>query len=511
MAGEVRLSAALAAALLAIPAIATTQEADRFPPATPESQGMSAEALEELAGVVRGFVEADLAIGAEMLVVKNRRTVFHDSFGWRDRDDEVPLGRDSIYNIRSMTKPFTGAAIQILADRGKLSLDDAAAEYIPGFDNDDAREITIRQLLSHHGGLPVSILSGLGGGYDDLLAMANEVGKRGPQFEPGSKLWYSDAGSDTLGAVVEVASGMLLDEFVRKELLEPLGMNDSFWLHEEGTYESERISSLYGMSPGNWHRFSKHGNPSFYPFAWGSQSLYSTPMDYAKLLALWMDGGVVGDRRILSAEAVERTLTPVSPLNILGFDAPYPTGFEGLESCYGQMAMVYMDVEGDEGAGPEIIGHGGSDGTMAWCWPELDLMILLFTQSRGGPAVLLIEPFIDYLLLHPERQKEPVDHLERYLGTWSPNADAEDPDEFMILIQNGHLALDIEGNPFVFELWDANEEGRWVFQIESRIAVSFEESEGGGVERMWMHEPEGEDTPFRRLEKKESTESPSGG
>ena len=93
---------------------------------------------------------------------------------------------------------------------------------------------------------------------------------------------------------------------------------------------------MYFGTPGGWLKIWKPEDKPFYPFAWGSQTLYSTPIDYAKFLAMLMDQGKVGDHQILSAAAVERMLEPVSEMKVLGGDAEYPTEFNGLQAYYGQ-------------------------------------------------------------------------------------------------------------------------------------------------------------------------------
>ncbi len=90
-----------------------------FPTAPPETQDISGTALAGLGREVRGYVERGLIVGGELLVVKNRRTVLHETFGYADRDDSVPWTKGTVSNIRSMTKAITGAAAQILIDRGQ--------------------------------------------------------------------------------------------------------------------------------------------------------------------------------------------------------------------------------------------------------------------------------------------------------------------------------------------------------------------------------------------------------
>ncbi|MHC5004740.1 MAG: serine hydrolase domain-containing protein, partial [Planctomycetota bacterium] len=439
---------------------------DPFPPATPESVGLSAAALAELAAAVEGYVEKELAVGIELLVIKDRRTVLHEAFGWRDVERQRPMERHTICNIRSMTKPVTGAAIQILVDRGLVGLDDSVAKHIPSFDSDRSRAITVRQLLEHRSGLPLTALMRIDQ-YPDLLTLAEAVGRRGPQFEPDSKFWYSDAGSDVLAAIVEAVTGDKVDAFVERELLQPLGMRDSLYLLDMSDPRAERVSSLYGGRPGAWVRFwaAEPGGRAFYPFAWGSQTLYSTPMDYAKLLAMWMDGGTSGGRRVLSEAAVARTLAPSSPMSTLGSDDPYPTFYDGLRAWYGRMAIVYLDENVDPAgaaeAEPVIIGHSGSDGTSALAWPARDLMVLCFTQSRGGLAVLRLQDEIERLILYPERAASgPLPaHLEPYLGTYVANYGHFRNAEFTVLARGETLAVDVPGQ-LVFTLRPPDDEGR---------------------------------------------------
>src|SRR5262249_12096047 len=138
---------------------AQAQEKAAFPVATPESQGVSAAAVRRLAGEGEENVKNGTIIGGGLLIIKNRKTILHEAYGATDRDPKQTMERDTIFNIRSMTKPLTGVAVQMLADEGKLRLDDRVAKYLPGFDNDKSKAITIEQLLRHRSGLPLSIIT----------------------------------------------------------------------------------------------------------------------------------------------------------------------------------------------------------------------------------------------------------------------------------------------------------------------------------------------------------------
>ncbi len=239
---------------LVLPAIA-----EDFPPANPESQGISSESLKQLSDTIRGYLDSEQIIGAELVVIKNRCTVLHEVFGWRDREDKAEMEKNTRFNLRSMTKPLTGAAAQILIDEGKLKLEDQVSTYIPGFKNTESGAITIRQLLTHRSGLPLSILTSMEEmeKHEDLLSVANATGERGPEFEPDEKFWYSDAGSEVLGAVVEVAAGMPLEEFVTDRLLRPLRMTNSRYIVGDEPVKDAAVASLYGGGTGAWKRYWK--------------------------------------------------------------------------------------------------------------------------------------------------------------------------------------------------------------------------------------------------------------
>jgi len=193
---------------------------------SPESQGLSNDSITELADTVQSYFDEEFIVGAELVVIKNRKIVLHEVFGWNDRENQIPMEKNTLFNIRSMTKTITGAAIQILIDEGRLHLNNSAANYLPGFDNENSNNISIEQLLTHRSGLPLSIIKAADE-YETLNSMANEIGTRGPEFAPGSKFWYSDAGTEVLGAIIEVETGMSLDSYITQmnhSILLPLAL-----------------------------------------------------------------------------------------------------------------------------------------------------------------------------------------------------------------------------------------------------------------------------------------------
>ena len=441
-----------------------------FTYASPESQGLENETLTGLSETVQGFVDDDEIVGAELVIIKNNYIVLHEAFGWKDKENELPMEKNTVFNLRSMTKPIIGTAIQQLIDKNCLSPDTEVSEYIPGFDNMASGNITVEQLLTHRSGLPLSIMTTLDD-YDTLQSLANATGVIGPQFTLGSKFWYSDAGAEVLGALIEIESGKNLDEYVSEELLVPLGMNNTFYYYNI-TLDDPRTNQIADLYIGGIDQWTKYWSPEepFYKFAMGSQGLYGTPMDYARFLTLWLDKGHIGEEAFLSTAAIDRTLTPSSKMSSLGSDMPYPTGFYKLEAYYGQMSIMWADAE----TGVKVIGHSGSDGTYAWAWPEFDVIVLYFTQSRGTTSGIKLESKIDELLIHPEIKElneGAREKYEKYLGSYIANFGPFRDTEFTVMVQNGGLAVDIP-NQLVFEL-EEDESGKWKFKIMPEVSISF--------------------------------------
>ena len=367
---------------------------DEFPTAVPESVGVPSPALRELAAQVQGYVDQDDIVGAELLIIKDRKAVLHETAGWRDREDHLGMEAGTIFNVRSMTKPVVGTATQMLIQAGVIGIRDKAAQYLDSFDNPGCREITIEHLLTHRSGLPTMSALGQSSSMSNLKEVSDFVGAAGSAREPGSAFEYTDAGYDALGAILEAVTGESLEDYVTRNVLAPLGMSDTFSVIEEGDGRLGRICSHYQRDEetGEWTRWRKPTvDGSLYRFMMGAQGLYGTLMDYARFLSLWMDQGRVGSHQMLRPDLIETALRPVSVVDMAEWAL--------IQSHYGQSWMIWPR-SGPSGIGQATaFGHGGSDGTIAMAWPELDLMALYFTHSRGQTTRMKLVESIRRLLV----------------------------------------------------------------------------------------------------------------
>lgn len=449
---------------------------DPFPAARPEEVGMDPALVTELSSRVHQFVDQEDAVGAELLVIKNRRTILHDAYGLADIDDRTPLRPGTIACIRSMSKPIVGTAVQILVDEGRLSLDDVVAKHLPEFANEKAARVTIRQLLTHTAGFPITVMNRPLATYHSQDELTRQAGASGPTLPPDA-FNYSDTDTEILATIVGRISGEAPEQFIQKRILDPLGMQDTFTVLRPGAPDRSRVSSNHAGGPAAWHKYWDNNDPPFFPFFLGAASMYSTVTEYARFLAMWMDRGTAGSTRILSEAAVRRALEPAVAMTMGG--APYPTRFPQTQTYYGQHWMVYRGVPASEGALPAF-GHGGSDGTGAWAFPDQDLMVLFFTQSRGGLAAIRIERFIAPLVgmtapPAPVLSPLPADQIAPLLGTYrGPSGGV-----VYVVRQRSRVALQFPEGEVVLR-WP-NPQGQWPFDTLDGSTVSFARDGAGQV------------------------------
>jgi CubicO group peptidase (beta-lactamase class C family) len=355
-----------------------------------------ATTLGEISPAMQKYMASDDISGAVTVVGRADGFTHVTVVGLRDIDHKLPMEKDTLFRIASMTKPVTAMGIMILADEGKLDPDDDVAKYLPEFKGQmlvaekgkdtvtlkkPARPVKLRDLLTHTAGI-----APYPPGVDDVYAKRNRTlaettlaaALRPLDFEPGSKWAYSNAGIDTLGRVIEVVSGESFESFLKKRIFDPLGMADTVFYPSPDqlqraavTYGKDKDSklvaapnSLIGLPP-----HPKHPIPA--------GGLYSCAADLAKLYRMTLNKGQLDGKRILSEKALaEMTRTQTGDIK---------TGFtEGMSYGYG-FAVVKTPQGVTEMLSPGTFGHGGAFGTQAWIDPKKDLFVVLLIQRNGLP------------------------------------------------------------------------------------------------------------------------------
>jgi CubicO group peptidase (beta-lactamase class C family) len=340
------------------------------------------------------FVDQGDISGAVVLVGDADGVVGVEAVGRRNLKDDLPMRPDTLFRIASMTKPITAIGIMMLADEGKLAVDDPVEKHLPEFrgqwlvaerSNDattlkkPSRPITLRDLLTHTSGLPGMPPPGLAELYarrNRTLAEAVMAYSQRPlEFEPGSKWSYCNVGIDTLGRAIEVVSGQSYESFLKDRLFDPLGMADTtFYPTPE---QLERAAVTYDRKEGELRpvNASVIGPPTGAKYPIPAGGLYSSAPDLARLYRMMLNRGAADGRRYLSESSVD-AMTQVQTGEL-------KTGFtEGMGFGLG-WGVVRQPSGVTERLSPGTFGHGGAFGTQAWIDPRAGRFMILMIQRAG--------------------------------------------------------------------------------------------------------------------------------
>ncbi len=339
---------------------------------------MSAAVLDGAAGLYREAVDRGDLVGAVLLVAKDGKIVLHEAVGWRDRVRGLPMELNTIFRMASNTKPAVATAVAMLVEDGKLRYDDLVREHMASWDNYRAGFVNIGHLLSHSSGLRIPTLflrpyMTPTPEHPDAPTLQLETarfGEVGAEAVPGTTYSYNNPGYNTLGALVEIASGLPLDEYLDQHLYTPLGMNDTYHheVAEKLDGKLDRMSAVYYErdADGEWVSGWAPGDPPQVPFVRASGGMISTALDYMIFCQMFQNGGEHGGTRLLAPETVALMTSPKIRTNPGSDDPP---------AYYGYGWSVAADGS---------YSHSGSDGTSAFVDPSRGLVVLVFTQTPRG-------------------------------------------------------------------------------------------------------------------------------
>ncbi|HET6882271.1 MAG TPA: serine hydrolase domain-containing protein [Pirellulales bacterium] len=356
------------ACLLLAGRLATAADRPRLPSASPASVGMSPERLEEVDEVVAKALVAGQMPGCVVLVARQGKTVLLRAYGHRSLEPEkTPMTVDTLFDLASLTKPVAAAtSVMLLAEDGKLCLDDPVAKHLPEFAANGKQAITIRQLLTHQGGLIAD------NDISDYAVSREEAITRllatRPRSSPGESFVYSDVGFLILGLLVERVAGESLDRFVASRVFQPLGLEEMGYLP---SVELSRRAAPTEKRNGHWMQGEVH-DPRAFALGGiaGHAGLFSTAEDLAVYAQMVCNRGNYDGKQILKPETVAEMTRPqqtAGGIRALGWD----------------MRTGYSSNRG-QGFSDRALGHGGFTGTSLWIDPELEL-IVIFLSNRVHP------------------------------------------------------------------------------------------------------------------------------
>ncbi|MBK5293629.1 MAG: beta-lactamase family protein [Acidobacteriia bacterium] len=370
------------------------------PPAAPGKSGMDAERVARIKTRMQAFVDRGDVAGVVTLVARHGVVASHEAVGVQDVETRKPMRPDSIFQIMSMTKPMVATAIMMLAEEGRLGLNDPVERHLPEFrgqmvvDSRTAttlalrrptRPITIRDLMSHTSGMGGPLPAGIAELYqtmDRTLAGAVAIFAGQPlEFDPGSRWLYSNMGIATLGRIIEVASGAAFEKFMQDRLWTPLGMKDTFLFPPSD--KLDRICAVHQIKDGKLARAGADtlGGDAL-QYRKGAQypapefGAYSTASDLLAFYEMTRNGGLHNGKRLLSSASVS-VMTSLHTGDLKAGHMP-GTGFglawEVVKEPLGTLNFLSIGA----------YGHGGAFGTHGWIDREKDLVGVFLIQQSGG-------------------------------------------------------------------------------------------------------------------------------
>ncbi|HVA46087.1 MAG TPA: serine hydrolase domain-containing protein [Pirellulales bacterium] len=340
----------------------------QLPRAEPQAAGMDADRLTEIDDAVQTALAAGKMPGCVVLVARCGKIVFLKAYGERSVEPvKRPMTVDTVFDMASLTKPVaTATSVMLLAEQGKLALDDPVAKYLPGFAQAEKESITIRQLLTHQGGLIAdNPIEDYADGPEQAMA---RVMASGPQAKPGEAFKYSDVGFIVLGELVRRVAGENLDRFASEHIFVPLGLKETTYLPGDGL--RQRAAPAEKRND-RWMQGEVH-DPRAYALGGvaGHAGLFSTAEDLAVYAQMLLQGGEFNGVRILRPETVAE-MTRAQPVK------------GGLRALGWDVRSAYSSNRGT-GFSDRAFGHGGFTGTAMWIDPELELTVI-FLSNRVHP------------------------------------------------------------------------------------------------------------------------------
>jgi len=339
----------LLALFLVAPGLNTDAAAESEPPASPEVTSAMKPYLEsyKLAGVIG------------LIADKSGKVHYKNLLGYADVEAKKPISEDNVFWIASMTKMFAGASIMMLADEGKVSLDDSVTKFIPQLEKwmvveekdashvllkPLARPVTVRHVLSHTSGLTGSSELQQVTGSDSTPLKARALSSvTGPlQWQPGDKYQYGNQGMNIAARIVEVVSGMPYEEFLQKRFFDPLGMTETtFWPSEA---QIARLAGAYGPNKakdgyarGGIRFLTQPYSDRTHRFPEAGGGLFSTTHDILRYGLMLANDGELDGKRYLTHAAMEELRKEQTGTTKVNYSLGYHlrNGMFGHDGAYG--------------------------------------------------------------------------------------------------------------------------------------------------------------------------------
>ena len=358
-----------------------------------KAAGMNPARIADIHQRMQDFVDRGKAAGIVTVLARHGHLASLDAVGYQDLESKAPMRTDTLFRIKSLTKPVTCIGIMTLVDEGRLSLIDPVEKYLPEFKGQKLnpcgdragyacglvaphRPVNIEDLMKHTSGLRAPESSD-----SPAASLAELVAKAARMpllFEPGTRWDYSNIGYDTLGRIIEVVTGKPYDQYLYDTIFEPLGMQDTFFYVPQE--KRARVASVYTDVNGTLKKADMREPQSGRDLPSPAGGLFSTAHDLLRLNEMMRDHGALDGKRVLSAAAVELMTTSLTGDLKAGWAPGMGHGL-GWEVVRNPEGMYRYNSIG-------TFAKGGAYRTYEWVDPSKDLVgIILMQRTNGGGDV----------------------------------------------------------------------------------------------------------------------------
>ena len=353
------------------------------PAASSTADAVEPPRIEAIDKALKPFVDSKQLSGIVTLVAHRGKIVHLSTIGESNLANHEPMRPDSMFFIASMTKPQAAAALMILEQEGKLSIDDPVSKYIPAFANLKHKDgsavketLTIKHLLTHTSGLQGYGPPKVHPEKRTLTEQAELMAKAPVAFEPGSK-WAYGWSLQVAGRIVEVVSGQPFDTFIAERIFTPLGMKNATF--NMNTEQAARLAVLYKLNdkkdaliPGVNAIATSDVGATQTPMPSGG--LFATVDDVRRFYQMLLNGGELEGTRILKPETVKK-MTSIQSGDL-------KTGFTDGNAWGLGMCLIREPQNVTAALSPGSFGHGGAYGTQVWCDPVKGTLYILMIQRQ---------------------------------------------------------------------------------------------------------------------------------
>lgn len=339
---------------------------------------LESDTVRDVERLITDWMHEEDVPGASLVVVDADGELYAEGFGARDLASNAPATPDTLYGMASITKSVTATAIGQLVEDGELSVEDPIDDYLDHFADAPGEPITIRALLSHTSGMPATSPGVLGQAFTGYPSgVADEADRERFVREStdwrdvdGDRFMYYNTGYDLLGRVVELVDGRSYPEYVREELLDPLGMERSGFRREAIVDDDEWMT---GYEPGDDEEPPEPVDFPFEELIYPAGGLVSSPRELSRFVRAAMTDGTLDGERVCPRGWLDRCQEP---------RAIRQTYLDGTEERYG-FGWMRQSVAGDE-----AVGHGGSivaSTSYAGFLAEAELGVVLACNTTAEP------------------------------------------------------------------------------------------------------------------------------